>query len=34
MKGRHTMMGYLNNEEATRKAFDEDGYFHSGDVGI
>ena len=31
--GRHVMMGYLKNEEATRACMDEHGYFKSGDQG-
>jgi 4-coumarate--CoA ligase len=32
-KGPQICMGYLNNEVATREAFDEEGYLHTGDVG-
>lgn len=33
IKGRHVMMGYLKNPEATKQIFDSDGYIHSGDLG-
>lgn len=32
-KGPQIVMGYLNNEKATRESFDADGYLHTGDQG-
>merc|ERR1712176_283182 len=34
MRGRHIMMGYMYDEEKTKRAIDDEGYLHSGDVGM
>ncbi|MCL2158745.1 MAG: AMP-binding protein [Oscillospiraceae bacterium] len=33
VKGDNVMIGYLENEEATKEVFTEDGFFKTGDVG-
>ena len=34
VKGRNRFMGYFKNEKATMKSIDDQGFLHSGDLGI
>ena len=34
MRGRHRFMGYFKNDKSTQETIDENGFLHSGDLGI